>query len=506
MTAADTIHVPGITGADTRCPDGIPLPAGQLLFVVGANGSGKSSLMHHLSKNESNSYWASAHRQLWMTSAASELTPAQYEKTSANQKSWSQDQAYRWSEPNKSGETKTKLTLMALHTAQRLRDRRIVKALESGQTSGVSELLQDNEDPLVTITRIFTRANLPITLSLDEDSEKFMAIREGAEPYPINELSDGERNAFMLVASIITQQEGALFLIDEPERHIHKSIVCPLLGAIFRERPDCRFIVSTHELQLPLEFPESRVLILRDCQFSNSNAVCWGGDLTRASSDISEDLKVNVWGSRRNIVFVEGASNSLDVRLYRLLFPGVTIQPKGDRHQVMNSVRCLAASSDYTWVNAMGLFDGDGQSDTELSESNVYRLRAYAVESIYYHPSVQRYVAERRCMQNGQDLEECFSASIARTMEVYDGQDSWSHLERFHVGSDLENAVNIITKCPIKKSTIPRAVAESLGFGGRPDYENAVRDRLIDDKEFRSKVVALDRGLQSLHDKLTLVQ
>ena len=127
--------------------------------------------------------------------------------------------------------------------------------MESTQTAQAYELLRDNEDPLIVISRIFARANLSMAITLDEDSEKFVAIRESADPYPINELSDGERNAFMLAASIITQPEGTLYLIDEPERHIHRSIVCPLLAAIFRKRPDCRFVVATHELGYHWSFP-----------------------------------------------------------------------------------------------------------------------------------------------------------------------------------------------------------------------------------------------------------
>ena len=179
-----------------------------------------------------------------------------------------------------------------------------------------------------------------------------------------------------------------------------------------------------------MEFPESRVLILRHCHFNKSTPVSWDGDTTRASSDISEDLKMDVWGSRRNIVFVEGASNSLDVRLYNLLFPGVTIRPKGDKYQVRDSIRCLAASSEYTWINALGLLDGDGESDAGTADSSIHRLECYAVESLYYHPNVQRHMAERRCMQSHMDVEGCLTASTARTIEIYDDQDSWSYVER----------------------------------------------------------------------------
>ena len=486
-------------------PVEIPLGAGQVLFVLGANGSGKSSLMHHIASGGGKTYWAAAHRPLWIESPAPQQTPEQYEQSLIEHESWSTQEKSRWLPMTRSQYEPIKTMLTALRTTQRLRDREIVETWEHHGPTKADEVRIRKDDPLKTISDLFSIANLPIALSLEKTSEKFVATREGTE-YPISQLSDGERSAFVLFTSILMQPPDTLFVIDEPERHLHRSIVCPVLEAMFNYRSDCRFVVSTHEVTLPLEFPESRVLILRRCNFSGSQATSWEADLTDASSDLDEELKVDIWGSRRVIIFVEGRSTlsaSLDAKLYRLLFPEATIRPKGTWRAVVKSVEHLAESSEYTWVTACGLVDGDQASQTEVMErSDVHALEVRAVESLYYHPETQRSVAEWRCKQLGKDLDECLLSAALRTIEEYEQDGSHGTVSRPNGTSDAEYAEMIIRLCPIKKTDIPKEIANSLGFKTRLEYENAVRDRLAGDADLRERIISLDSGLRALRGNL----
>ena len=84
-----------------------------------------------------------------------------------------------------------------------------------------------------------------------------MASKSGSKPYSIAQLSDGERNALLIATNVLTVKDGTLVLIDEPERHLHRSIISPLLTHLFAQRPECAFIVSTHDVMLPLDNPAS---------------------------------------------------------------------------------------------------------------------------------------------------------------------------------------------------------------------------------------------------------
>ncbi|WP_442947933.1 AAA family ATPase [Nostoc sp.] len=55
------------------------------------------------------------------------------------------------------------------------------------------------------------------------ESAQVVASKCGGTPYSIAELSDGERNALLIAANVLTVKNGTLVLIDEPERHLHRS-------------------------------------------------------------------------------------------------------------------------------------------------------------------------------------------------------------------------------------------------------------------------------------------
>jgi predicted ATPase len=67
-------------------------------------------------------------------------------------------------------------------------------------------------------------SNLPIEISVEE-GQKIVARKNGGNGYSVAELSDGERNAFLIAADVLTAKPGTLILIDEPERHLHRSFL-----------------------------------------------------------------------------------------------------------------------------------------------------------------------------------------------------------------------------------------------------------------------------------------
>src|SRR5690606_28670141 len=60
----------------------IPLTEGNVLFVLGANGVGKSTLMHNLfTQNRNHAKRILAHRQTWFTDNAMNITASQKKQT-----------------------------------------------------------------------------------------------------------------------------------------------------------------------------------------------------------------------------------------------------------------------------------------------------------------------------------------------------------------------------------------------------------------------------------------
>jgi hypothetical protein len=166
------------------------------------------------------------------------------------------------------------------------------------------------------------------------------------------------------------------------------------------------FIVSTHELMLPLDTPKAATLLLRACEYEGRNVKAWKADMLEPSSPIDEELKSDLLGSRRKIIFVEGTARSLDLPIYSLLFPQVTVIPKDGCRDVEHAVRGLRAAEGMHRIAAWGIVDNDQRSPEDivrLRTAGVWALSHYSVESLYFHPSMIAGVAKRQAALTGAD-------------------------------------------------------------------------------------------------------
>jgi len=194
-------------------------------------------------------------------------------------------------------------------------------------------------------------------------------------------------------------------LIDEPERHLHRSIIEPFLSALFAKRKDCAFVISTHEIALPIANPETRVLMVRSCgKWEGDAAKAWDVKVLQSNVDLPEDLKRDILGARRKILFVEGTANSLDLPLYSALFPSISVIPKGSCNDVIRAVKGLRAAQDLHDFAAFGLIDRDNRTEDEINElaqDNVFALDVCSAEALYYCSDAIAAVAQRQAASLG---------------------------------------------------------------------------------------------------------
>ncbi|MCR8684103.1 AAA family ATPase [Campylobacter ureolyticus] len=95
---------------------------------------------------------------------------------------------------------------------------------------------------------IFPQRNL-----LFEDS-KFYAHEEikPSEKYSASQMSDGERAVLYLASQVLAIPENKTLIIDEPEIHLHGTIMNKLWESLEDYRSDCLFIYITHDTNLLL--------------------------------------------------------------------------------------------------------------------------------------------------------------------------------------------------------------------------------------------------------------
>jgi ABC-type lipoprotein export system ATPase subunit len=325
MTNQYEFNIPLITSPE---PMALSVAVGAVLYIVGANGTGKSSLVLRLYRDckiKSKVKWIAAHRQMWFDPHSQGLTSEGREEHERQTQSWDMQPNARHQLWGPS--MRVFAAMYDLIDADHMQERKIAHLARKGDQSALDKEIQISP-PLEVINELMRQSNIPIVFTV-EKNQKIKASREGGSLYHVSQLSDGERSALLIAAEVLTAESGTLIIIDEPERHLHRSIASPLLKLLFEHRKDCAFIVSTHELTLPLDTPNASTLLVRSCAYEGQTASSWDVDMLKASEVIDDDLKKDILGARNKIVFVEGEKEkSLDTPLYGLLFPNVSIIAK----------------------------------------------------------------------------------------------------------------------------------------------------------------------------------
>ena len=518
----------------TPNPIELQLSPGETLYVLGANGVGKSALLHHLNRRlGSHARWISSLRRNWLQSSGSNLTPMSKAQNEENLMSFEGREDSRWVDHNP--DLRPNIAIFDLIQRRSMINDEIASAVRTGRDTEARSVAEAKEDPLEALSELMRSANLHFDFSVDRNSA-IVAHKHETASYSAAEMSDGERNALLLAAEVLTVPSGTLILVDEPELHLHRAIIEPLLNGLFSKRSDCAFVISTHEVMLPFDNPNSKILLLRGCTYQDSSAISWNADLLASHSDIDEDIKKDILGGRRDILFTEGETSKLDQALYARIFPDVSVVAKGSRRNVENAVKGIRSSQELHWLNAYGIVDGDGLAGEEVEQlrhNYIYPIPCYAVESLYYDPFIQKAVANKRSELTGADPEERLeNAKLRALVSVESHEDRLSELiarrrlretvlsylpnserpfsdyrgsfdfdaqqllrnahHEFRDALDTGDLKTIIRRYPIKETPIPQRVATSLGFDGPAEYEMAVRKLLDDD----------DRVLAHIHSIL----
>lgn len=518
MTRSFSLSVPAQVGTGLT----INLAVGQALFVVGANGTGKSSLLHRFfCAHITNARRLSAHRQTWFDSGSISITGVQRRATENHIRSWDAEPNARWREEGSA--ERTGMALYDLVDANNVRARSISEAVDADRID-LAIQLRRVPSPVNTLNEILQLSNVPISISL-RGNDEVCASKHGGAHYSVAELSDGERNVLLMAAAVLTARPGSLIIIDEPERHIHRAISSGLLASLFSRREDCAFVVSTHDVTLPVDVSDASTLLVRACTHRNNAPITWDADLLSPGATIDDAILLDILGGRRRILFVEGTARSLDLPLYGLLFPEVSIVPKASCRDVEHAVSGIREAEALHWVRAFGIVDSDSRTPDDLSRlkaKGVYALDVHSVEAIYYHSEVQRRVAARHASVTGEDagarLASAKTAALAavsshkvrlseRVAEKGLREQVFRHLPRredvaarrpIHVMIDVAAEVAAETarldaalaasdyeavarRYPIRETQALANIAHELGFQGRTQYESAVRKLLLED-------------------------
>ena len=518
----------------------ISLEAGDRLFMVGANGSGKSALIQQLVSSNPNGTIKriSAHRQTWFKSGSIDLTPRKRRDFDAQEISMESQYEALWMDQN--AQVRQSAVFFDLVAKDNDEARSIRSRLREVDPQNPDRGFKDAVKAARELVPIFEQLNKllalgTLTVSLENSEGEEILAQHGNDgaSFSIAQMSDGERSAALIAATVLTVKPGTVLLIDEPELHLHRAIIEPFLSALFKQRTDCAFVVSTHEIALPMAHPAARVLMVRSCEWNDNTAITWDVEVLEPDAGLPEDLKRAILGARRRIVFVEGTSVSLDLPLYTALFPDISVVPTGSCVDVERAVTGLRESLNYHHVEAYGLIDRDDRTDDDvmrLAEKHVFALNACSVEALYYCSDAIAAVAHRQAETLGSDADEMIESAtqkafdelhqnglaermVARRCEqrlrervLSEFQSQKSQIETdatltvcvaspypneliyFQSLSADSNLDSLTARYPLRYSPVFDAIAAALACPNRSHYEKIVLSRVRADAELAQKL------------------
>jgi ABC-type cobalamin/Fe3+-siderophores transport system ATPase subunit len=375
-----------MTHFQVRTPQGEPIDieakAGAALYVLGANGSGKSTLMFEWAKGLPSATLVSGNRQVTFQSAAVTYSPHEMNQSLESADQYRRIESSRYSRNPLNDEQFLSTLLARLKERGDHAYREYFQLDRAGETEAKDKLSTSLPDS--RINAALAACQLPIALRWNDRSELTVTKRGVAVEYGIDKMSDGERAALILAMSSVLADRDTAILVDEPERHLHRSISSPLLEFLRKDRPDLSWVVATHDLSLVRDDPTASVLLLYEF-----DGQTWKAEVPPDPADLSPEIADAIYGARERVLFVEGRDTSLDRPLYNLFFPGVTIVGAGTCRDVQNAVVGLRRAPGIHHMMPAGLVDADNRVDLgRLQRDGVRALGLYAVESLYYRSEV----------------------------------------------------------------------------------------------------------------------
>jgi AAA domain, putative AbiEii toxin, Type IV TA system/Protein of unknown function (DUF4435) len=229
-----------------------------------------------------------------------------------------------------------------------------------------------------------------------------VSIPGSTAKYTASEMSDGERAIFYMIGQALAAASNSALIVDEPELHVHRSIMSRLWDELEATRQDCAFVYITHDLEFAAARTAQKFVI-----HAYDPVPRWTIETVPQNTGFSEDLTTLILGSRRPVLFVEGGDTSLDLALYRACYPQFTVIPRGSCQDVLHSVVTMRRNKDLTRVTCAGIVDADDYEVSEakaLGDQGVAILPVSEIENLIVLPSISRAILEHEGY-SGADLQ-----------------------------------------------------------------------------------------------------
>ncbi|MEK5271157.1 DUF4435 domain-containing protein [Aeribacillus sp. FSL K6-8394] len=409
------IKLPNINGEEKYIEDK------QSIILIGANGSGKTRMSIWIDENNPNIqiHRISAQKSLNMPSIVSptELEIAQekflYGVTNDN-KDWLKTvgkKNSRWGQ-----KPETHLLNDFDHLMEFLMTENFQKSIEYRENHKGGDTEFDNETRLEKVKEIWENVITHRKLKISAGKIEVLDIetKDDDNFYNGSEMSDGERAIFYFIGEALSVPKGSLIIVDEPENHLHKSILVRLWNAIEVARQDCVFLYITHSLEFASTRINSQIIWVKGIKSESE----WDYEVIE-SINASDKLMLEILGNRQKVLLVEGTPDkSTDKKLYATLFPEYNIIPVDNCNSVIQYTKAYQKLKDIHYVDVKGIIDRDRRNNEEivaLKRYGVYAPEVAEIENLFLLPEVIQTV----CIMyyKKEEYEEILTSVQERTFE-----------------------------------------------------------------------------------------
>lgn len=276
-----------------------------------------------------------------------------------------------------------------LGSIERLWNREDIKSLGTSQPTTLLDRLMSMliHDEMVTLINYkinradnpkvklpFTRLDTVIKLWQEIFPDNRILIENGRllfgrrsdyeDQYSALRLSAGERAVIFYLGAATYLPKDAVVMVDSPEMFLHPTMMQAVWNRIQLLREDCTFVFTTHDLDFAASRTDAQVVWVRNF---DAAATRWDYALLPSDARISDEIYTAILGARKPMLFIEGdGRNSIDSKLYPLIFKDFTVSSLGSCNKVIEATRTFNDLNAFHHLDSYGIVDRDRRDSKEV--------------------------------------------------------------------------------------------------------------------------------------------
>lgn len=358
------------------------------IIIIGANGSGKTRFANRL--------MADLGPKAFRMSAIKAI----YGKDDENREPGSIDMLYHEAtggtagiiRPDIKGELERLLALMLHEEILNLIDFKY----HSGEGSVKPQRAYRDRLPQTRLDRLIRlwQKVFPDNKVLIESGRMIFGRERSDDTYSSAKLSAGEKAVLYYIGASMFAPENGVIFVESPDMLLHPSSIRSLWDSIEQLRPDCTFIYITHDLSFASTRSEGVTVWVKSCDISLGE---WDYDFMTSADGLNDEVYLAIVGARKPVLFIEGDGvNSIDAKLYPLIFREYTVKSLGGCDRVIESTRTFNSLRAFHNLDACGIVDRDRRDQGEvnyLRGKRIFVPEVAEIENIFMIEEVIRAVA-----------------------------------------------------------------------------------------------------------------